>query len=172
MKTMVSDFGLKCLGYGSRLLWFGTVSLGKTLHLYVHSLDPGVNGYLAGQWLLVCWYSCQCHDGSRAVCSPGSGVGTGTNRSYNQGKLMWRAQKSYIMLHYISTPNTMPYNTVKLPEVVWQTYNAQVVNNLEDHSGPLAFDAFFTKCIKLLALLHAAPGPTSWCALYNNYLSS
>ena len=47
---MACDFGLKGLGYGSRLPWFGAVSLGKTLkvHLYVHSLDPGVNGYLFG----------------------------------------------------------------------------------------------------------------------------
>ena len=43
---MACDFGLKGLGYGSRLPWFGAVSLSKTLHLYVHSLDPGVNRYL------------------------------------------------------------------------------------------------------------------------------
>ena len=47
--TMACDLGLRCLGYGCRLPRFGTVSLGKILHLYVHSLDPGVNGYLIGQ---------------------------------------------------------------------------------------------------------------------------
>ena len=47
--TMACDFGLKGLGYGSQLPRFDAVSLGKTLHLYVHSLDPGVNGYLVGQ---------------------------------------------------------------------------------------------------------------------------
>ena len=30
------------------------VSLGKALHLYVYSLDSGVNGYLVGQRWLVC----------------------------------------------------------------------------------------------------------------------
>ena len=52
--TMACDFELKDLGYGSRLPLCGAVSLGKTLHLYAHSLDPGVNGYLFGQWLFVC----------------------------------------------------------------------------------------------------------------------
>ena len=46
---MACDFGLRGLGYGSRLSRRGAESLGKTLHLYVHSLDPGVNGYLVGQ---------------------------------------------------------------------------------------------------------------------------
>ena len=32
----------------------GAASLGKALHLYVHSFDPGMNGYLVGQWLVVC----------------------------------------------------------------------------------------------------------------------
>ena len=44
---------------------------------------------LAGQRLLVCLNSFQCRDGSRAVCSLGSWVGTGMDRSHNQGKLMW-----------------------------------------------------------------------------------
>ena len=44
--TLACDFRLKGLGYGSRLLRCGAVSSGKTLHLYVHSLDPGVNRYL------------------------------------------------------------------------------------------------------------------------------
>ena len=47
--TMAWNFGLKGLGYRSQLPRFGAVSLGKTLHLYVHSLDSGVNGYLVGQ---------------------------------------------------------------------------------------------------------------------------
>ena len=60
---------LWCSGYGtwlqikrssgaarSWLPWCGTVSLGKALHLYVHSLDPGVNGYLVGHWLFVFEY--------------------------------------------------------------------------------------------------------------------
>ena len=72
--TWACDFGLKGLGCGSWLLQCGVVSLGKTLHLYhmhVHTLDPGVNGYLVRQWLLVCLNSYQCHDGSWAVRSPG-----------------------------------------------------------------------------------------------------
>ena len=63
-------FGLKGLGYGSRLPRFGAVSLGKTLHLYVQSPDPGVNGYLVGQLFLVCLNSYQRRDGSRAVYFP------------------------------------------------------------------------------------------------------
>ena len=60
----VHKFGLRGLGYGSRLLWRGAVSLGKALHLYVHSLNLGVNGYqLAGQCLLMCLNSFQCCDG-------------------------------------------------------------------------------------------------------------
>ena len=43
--TMACDSGLRGLGYGPRLLWRGAVSLGKTLHLHVHALDPGVNEY-------------------------------------------------------------------------------------------------------------------------------
>ena len=69
---MACDFGLRGLAYGSQLLQCGAVYLGKTLHLYVHSLDPGVSGYLVGQQLLVCVNSCQCHNGGRVVCSPGS----------------------------------------------------------------------------------------------------
>ena len=55
--TVACDFGLRGLGYRSRLPRCGCVSLGKTLHLHVHSLDPGVNGYLIGQRLLVCLHS-------------------------------------------------------------------------------------------------------------------
>ena len=69
--TTACDFGLKGLGYGSRLPQCGAVSLGKTLHLHVHSLDPGVNGYLDGQRLLMCLNSYQRCDGSRTVCSQG-----------------------------------------------------------------------------------------------------
>ena len=43
------DFGSRGLRCRSWLPRFGAVSLGKALHLHVHSLDPGVNGYLAGQ---------------------------------------------------------------------------------------------------------------------------
>ena len=43
--TMACDFGLKGLGYGSRLPRCSTVFSVKTPHLYVHSFDPGVNGY-------------------------------------------------------------------------------------------------------------------------------
>ena len=89
--TMACDFGLKGLEYGSWLPRFGAVSLARTLHLYVHSRDPGMNGYLVGQWLLACLNSYQRHDGSRAVCFPGSWVGTGMNRPYKQGKFMWSA---------------------------------------------------------------------------------
>ena len=81
--TMACEFELKGLGSGFRLPQFGGVSLGKTLHLYVHCLEPGVNGYLVGQWLLVCLNNYQHHHGSRAVYSLGSWVGTGTNKSYN-----------------------------------------------------------------------------------------
>ena len=52
--TMACAPGLKGLGYGSQLPRRGAVSLGKTLHLYVHSLNPGVNGDPVGQWLLNC----------------------------------------------------------------------------------------------------------------------
>ena len=87
--TMAFDLRLRALGYGSRLPRFGAVSLGKTLYLYVGSVDPGVNGCLVGQWVLVSLNSFQRCCGSRAVCSPGNWGGTGTNRPYNQGKLMW-----------------------------------------------------------------------------------
>ena len=89
--TVACNCGLKDLGCRSQLPQCGAVSLGKTLHLYVHSLNPGVNRHLVGQWLLVCLNSYQCHDCSRAVCSPGSWVGTGMKRFYNQGNLMWSA---------------------------------------------------------------------------------
>ena len=88
--TMACDIGLKGLGYGSQLLWFGAVPLGKTLHLYVHSLNPGVNGYPVGQWLRVCmklpalWWQ-QC------CMLPRELSWYWNNRSYNQGKLMWSA---------------------------------------------------------------------------------
>ena len=82
------DFGLRGFGYGSWLLRCGAVSWGKALHLYVHSIDPGVIGYLAGQWLLVCLHSFQCCDGSRAVCSPGSWPGTTRmDRSHDLGNI-------------------------------------------------------------------------------------
>ena len=45
---VAGDFGSRGLGYASRLPRRGTVSLGKALHLYVHSLSPGVNEYLVG----------------------------------------------------------------------------------------------------------------------------
>ena len=57
--TMACDFRRRGLQYRSCLPWCGTVSLGKTLHLYVNSVDPGVNGYLIGQWLLMCLNSYQ-----------------------------------------------------------------------------------------------------------------
>ena len=43
--------GFRCR---SQLLQCGAVPLGKAPYLHVHSLDPRVNGYLVGQWLLVC----------------------------------------------------------------------------------------------------------------------
>ena len=46
--TVACDLGLRGLGYRSRLPWCGAVSLGMTLHLYVHCRDPGLNGYLVG----------------------------------------------------------------------------------------------------------------------------
>ena len=46
------DFGLR--DPDSLLSWCGAVLLGKALHLHVHSLDPGVNGYLVGQRRLAC----------------------------------------------------------------------------------------------------------------------
>ena len=62
-------FGLRGLGYVSQLLQCGTV-FGQALHLHVHSLDPGVNGYLVGQRLLACLNSFQCHDGNRGCMLP------------------------------------------------------------------------------------------------------
>ena len=47
--TMACDLRLSGLGYGSRLPRCGAVSLGKNIHLYVHSLDSEVNGYLVGR---------------------------------------------------------------------------------------------------------------------------
>ena len=41
----VSGTGLSCHS--------AALSLGKALHLYVHSANPGANGYLVGQCLLV-----------------------------------------------------------------------------------------------------------------------
>ena len=84
--TMACNFGARGPGYRSWLPRCGAVFLGKTFHLHMHSLNPGVNGCLAGQWLLVSLNSFHLCDGSRAVCFPGSWVGTGMNRSYNQGK--------------------------------------------------------------------------------------
>ena len=69
--AMAHYFGSRGLGCSSRLLRCGNVSLGKALHLYVHSFDPGVNGYLAGQWLLVWWNNFRCRDGSRGCRLPG-----------------------------------------------------------------------------------------------------
>ena len=34
-----------------------TLLLGKALCSHMHSLDPGVSGYLVGQWRLPCWNS-------------------------------------------------------------------------------------------------------------------
>ena len=63
-----------------------SLSLGKTLHLHVPSLSPGVNGYLAGQWLLVCLnsFSAMMAAGLSALHA-GSWVDTEMNSSYNQG---------------------------------------------------------------------------------------
>ena len=41
MVTMACDLGLRGLGYRAWLPQFGAMSLGKTLHLYVHSLNLG-----------------------------------------------------------------------------------------------------------------------------------
>ena len=46
--VIACDFGSRDPGYGSRMLRCDTVPLGKALHLYVHSFDPGVNQYLVG----------------------------------------------------------------------------------------------------------------------------
>ena len=83
---MACDLGLRGLGYRSGQWRCGIVLLGKTLHLHVHSLNPGVNGHLVGQWLL-CVYeiSTSAVMGAGAVCSLGSWAGTGMNRSHNQG---------------------------------------------------------------------------------------
>ena len=48
-----------------------------------------MNGHLAGQGLFVCLKSFQCCNGSRSCMLPcGSWARTGTNRSYNQGKVV------------------------------------------------------------------------------------
>ena len=83
--TMARHFGPRSLGYGSWLPRCGAVSLGKTLHLYVHSLNSGDNDHRVGEWFLVCLNSYQRRSGSRAVCSPRSWVGTGMTRCYNKG---------------------------------------------------------------------------------------
>ena len=55
----VRDLQARDRGFDPRLPWmcFDVVLLGKALCSHVHSLDPGVSGYLVGQWRLVCWDS-------------------------------------------------------------------------------------------------------------------
>ena len=48
------------------------VLVGKALCSHVHPLDPGVSGYLIGQWNLCVWIVPCAENGSRAVCCPGS----------------------------------------------------------------------------------------------------
>ena len=59
------------------------VILGKSLYSKLHSLHPGVNGYLTlASWLCNCSLDkALALNGSSAVCSPGSWEGYGMNRS-------------------------------------------------------------------------------------------
>ena len=52
----VHDVQARDRGFNPRLLRIcsDVVLLGKALCSHVHSLDPGVSGYLVGQWRLVC----------------------------------------------------------------------------------------------------------------------
>ena len=52
----VRDLQARDRGFDPRLRWicFDVVLLGKALCSHMHSLDPGVSGYLVRQWRLVC----------------------------------------------------------------------------------------------------------------------
>ena len=79
-------------GFDPQLRWIcsNVVLLGKALCSHVHSLDPGVIGYLVGQWRLVCLNSSVHRKmAAGAVCSPGSWDGLWTSRSYDQGVIVW-----------------------------------------------------------------------------------
>ena len=100
--TMACDFGLKGLGYGSRLPRCGAVSLGKTLHLYVHSLDPGVNGYLVGQYCLCVWIATSAV--MAAVLYAPQGVELALEWTGPIIRENWcEVHRNVIMLRYIST---------------------------------------------------------------------
>ena len=88
----VRDLQARGRRFDPRLRWicFDVVLLGKVLCSHVHSLDPGVSGYLVGQWRLVSLNSSvHWKNGSPPVCSPGSWDGLWTSRSYDQGVIVW-----------------------------------------------------------------------------------
>ena len=67
--AMAHKFGMRGPRCRSWLLWYGAVSFWAR-YLHAHSLDPGMNGYLVGQWLFVCLNSFQCYGGSRGCMLP------------------------------------------------------------------------------------------------------
>ena len=72
--------------FNPRLCWIcsNVVFLGKALCLHMHSLDPGVSGYLVGQWRLVCLNSSVCRKWQLGVLPQGVD-GLWINRSHDQG---------------------------------------------------------------------------------------
>ena len=66
------------------------VLLGKALCPYVHSLNPGVGGYLVGQWRLVCLNSSVHWKWQLGYMPPGgSWDGLWMHRSCDQGVIVW-----------------------------------------------------------------------------------
>ena len=74
--------------------------LGKALCPHLHSLNPGVSGYLVGQWRILCVWIVPCAgNGSQAVCSPGElrWLLIWMNRSCDQGVVVcsWASGASH-----------------------------------------------------------------------------
>ena len=59
--------------FDRRLCWIccDVVLLGKALCSHMHSLDPGVSGYLVGQWRLACLNSSMCRKMAAGCMLPG-----------------------------------------------------------------------------------------------------
>ena len=90
----VCDIQARDHGFNPQLQWICSyvVLLGKALCSHMHSLHPGVNGYLEGQWRHVCLSSSVCwkwQRGCMLLCSPGSWDGLWMNRSCDLGVIVW-----------------------------------------------------------------------------------
>ena len=85
----VRDIQVRDRGFDPRLRWICSdfVLLGKALCLHVHSLDPGVSGYLVGQWRLVCLNGSVRRKWQLGCMLPG-GRGAGLRRLMNE-EVLW-----------------------------------------------------------------------------------